>query len=147
MFVDVAISGGDRIAFEEQPPGPQGSPGTPGASGNAYQQRTASGALADGAVVKSITGGSVQTASVTAQGSSAGVVGVVHPATADGSVANVYGTGGRCPMSGIPAGDYYRNGGTAVLYGALTSGTYSQHLYYSDGTALDVNIGEEFPVP
>jgi hypothetical protein len=63
---------------------------------------------------------------------------------AGGAAAQIYRTGSRCPVAGLPVGELWRsNTGTAVLYSSLVVGEYSNRLGYSDGAGVDVNIGPE----
>lgn len=128
--------------------GATGPTGPTGPAGNPYLQATASGALADGAVCKRVSGGNVTLASGGTAGSGDGVNGVVHPAAADTATATFYPTGTRAPVAGVPVGSVYRsNTGTLVAFASLVSGEKSNAMGYSDGVGVDVNIGEEFPVP
>lgn len=121
-------------------------PGPPGPPGTGYQAKTAVTALADGAVVKTVSGG-VSLASGGGAGSSDQVSGVAHPAALMGASANIYGSGSRCPIAGQPVGPLYRsNTGTLVAYASLVVGERSIRVCVSDGAGLDVLIGEEFEV-
>ena len=127
--------------------GATGPTGPTGPAGNPYLQATTDSALSDGAVVKRVSGGHFNLGSGGTSGSSAGVVGVAHPAALISTTANVYPSGTRAPVSGLPVGSVFRsNAGALVAYGSLVAGEYSQRMGYSDGAGVDVLVGEEFQV-
>lgn len=136
----------DDSGLEPRTPAVAGPQGPAGPAGTGYRQATAITALADGAVAKTVSGG-VSLASGGGPGSSDLVSGVVHPAALITATANIYGSGSRCPIAGLPVGVLYRsNTGTLVVYGSLVVGERSIRMGVSDGAGFDVLVGEEFEV-
>jgi hypothetical protein len=132
---------GDNTAGATGPAGPAGP------AGNPYLQATTDSALSDGAAVKRVSGGHFSLGSGGTSGSSAGVVGVAHPAALISTTANVYPSGTRAPVAGLPVGYVYRsNAGALVAYGSLVPTEFSQCMGFSDGAGVDVLVGEEFLV-
>lgn len=140
-------SGSDRIAFEEQPAGPAGPTGPTGPAGPAgpqYQTATTDSAASAGEVARRVSGGHVEKATGGTVGSGLGTLGLYGGNVTGGGSAQIYGSGSRCPVAGLPVGELWRsNTGTAVLYGSLVVEEYSNRLGYSDGAGVDVNIGPE----
>ncbi len=106
------------------------------------------GALPIGALAATaMQSGGVSLATGGASGDGAGASGIAHPAALITALANIYGSGSRCPIAGVPIGPVFRsNTGTLVAYGSLVVGEYSTRMGLSDGAGVDVLIGEEFQV-
>lgn len=137
-------SGSDRIAFEEQPPGPAGPTGPTGPAGPPYETVTSDTAASAGNVARRVSGGHIEKATGGAVGDGEGCVGMYGANVAGGASATLYRTGSRCPVAGLPVGELWRsNTGTAVLYGSLVVGEYTNLIGFSDGAGVDVLIGPE----
>lgn len=135
-------SGSDRIAFEEQPAGAVGPPGPPGPAGTPYESVTTDDAASAGQVARRVASGHVEVADGIAAADGDPTVGLYGAVVAGGGTAQIYKTGSRCPVVGLPVGTLWRSSaGIAVLYSSLTVGEYTNRLGYSDGNGVDVNIG------
>ena len=129
-------------------PGATGPAGPAGPAGNPYESVTTNDAASAGQVARRVTGGNVELADGGAVGSGDATVGLYGAAVAGGATAQIYRSGSRCPVAGLPIGVLWRsNTGGAVLYASLVSGEYTNKLGYSDGAGVDVNVGAEEMVP
>lgn len=137
-------SGSDRIAFEEQPAGAVGPPGPPGPAGTPYESVTTDTAALAGQVARRVSSGNVELAAGAAEGDGEGVLGLYGAAVSPAGTAQIYKSGSRCPVAGLPIGDLYRSGtGDAVLYSSLSSGDWTNRIGYSNGAVVDINVGAE----
>ena len=110
-----------------------------------YESVTTDTAASAGNVARRVASGNIELATGGALGDGDGTVGFYGAAVSGGGTAQLYKTGSRCPVAGLPLGVLWRsNTGTAVLYGPpLVPGEFTNRLGYSDGTAIDVNVGPE----
>ena len=109
-----------------------------------YESVTTDDAASAGQVARRVASGNIELATGGALGDGDGTVGFYGAAVSGGGTAQLYKTGSRCPVAGLPLGVLWRsNTGTAVLYGSLVPGEFTNRLGYSDGTAIDVNVGPE----
>jgi hypothetical protein len=135
-------SGSDRIAFEEQPAGAVGPPGPPGPAGTPYESVTTDTAASAGQVARRVASGNVELATGAAAADGDAVIGIYGAAVAGAGTAQIYKTGSRCPVAGLPVGVLWRsNTGGAVLYGSLVLNEFTNRLGYSDGNGVDVSVG------
>jgi hypothetical protein len=105
---------------------------------------TSDTAASAGNVARRVSGGNAEKATGGTAGTGLGALGLYGVNVAGGAAAQIYRTGSRCPVAGLPVGELWRsNTGTAVLYSSLVVGEYSNRLGYSDGAGVDVNIGPE----
>lgn len=136
------MAGFASIQAQYASPGPPGPAGPAGPPGTPYESVTTDDAASAGQVARRVVSGNVEVAdgATAADGDSA--IGLYAAAVAGGATAQIYKSGSRCPVVGLPVGVLWRsNIGTAVLYASLTPGAYTNRLGYSDGNGVDVNVG------
>jgi len=107
-----------------------------------YESVTTDDAASAGQVARRVASGNVEVGDGITAADGDGVIGLYGAAVAGGGTAQIYKSGSRCPVAGLPVGVLWRsNTGTAVLYASLTPGDYTNRLGYSDGNGVDVNVG------